>query len=676
MDPKTRHEQMLANLYKNQMAKMNPTTDQATNKAEPTKAENIKIVDESIKSIDYLTSFPQRQHQIHGYGWSTGVELNKKFSRNEVLSKNSKAIYIDNFAVSERFTGISDKSNVRVNFSPTHMTQTILVPGRMGAGKTTFFESLIRQNWYNRAVINDVKGDLKAKYFQPEDIIVSLMDERGMAFDIFSEMDNNDELAISFINNYTSAALGEKKDFWFNKAVQIVSGFVKKAYYEKTNSSERYRYLIEMFKNYEDDSEDQATKSSLAQVMSLVTDVFVLLNYLINEAGVPTFSVKEFFERKDGCRMFLARNSSGNSPTEKAFFTALVGVIDETLQMQPDIKPGISDREDYTFFLLDEYLSMDFAPETEFSLLTRARSKGGCIVIGLQYMDMDKKKSQQLQDSSRFAFVCFQMAEGDSIDRIVKMFGTVEYKEYTESVSVSVSTQKGGGNGGGGIGSLASAASGVLGQQSHSFSRSKNEAIHEKNFMRLEYVQSMDDYHHIMFIPSQGVVYLGLTDYEYVEESHEYFIKRDLSDFYKKLYGIQEVKNSDNSTAQISKTSVSQSTSKSTVLQTIPEKEKFFHYLEIKFELLPSEVPGYLAAHNLKDKVDELYDWFEQKPASIAQALERYDEDTRFGIMQEFYATDDKEKRYEIVSKYELFGALLTVFTFSREFLSRKGWIG
>ena len=167
---------------------------------------------------------------------------------------------------------------------------------------------------------------------------------------------------------------------------------------------------------------------------------------------------------------------NGSEQTMKSYYSAFVSaLVDEMLRM-PDSK------EDFTFLLLDEYLTMPLSEPTRLKLHTMIRSKGGCLCAGMQFLPGDNVKVQQILDSSKFATILFNLQDGHSSDHFKKFYGEIKYKEQEKSYSKN--------------------------KNDYTTSISTSEQERSSSFLTEEELQRKPSFHHLTILQT-GQAYLG-----------------------------------------------------------------------------------------------------------------------------------------------------------------------
>lgn len=466
---------------------------------------------------------------LNGYLWSTPQQL-KNFS-----TQPNNTVYIDEFryypdtlkSLDSKVASKVEKETV-VKFAPLDFTKTILVLGGMGSGKTEWILSVANQRQqFGRQFFHDTKGDFTQKLCDPEtDFIFNPYDSRSVVWDIWTELEDNETLAVAFFKSLMSAA-SKKDDFWSVRSGDIVSDIALDVFDDDSiPKNEKWLALSHAIEDWLNDATagDGATKKSLAETVDMVKDICYLMAFQEHN-GARRFTIKEWLETDT--RLFLLNNPA-YAEKLTPLFTGFIAVLSSILLSKPDTK------EDLTLMVLDEFFALKFDEITRSNLLTQVRSKGGCLIIGAQYMPLKDKAEQQQIDSSRYAMILFQINDGETIKHVSGLFGSVEFMRT--DVSVSEGTSKNSGSGGGsnlhGAGIFAaplllaaSAAGGKSNSKSTNISTSERER--KEDFLTPELLASMPQYHHITYIPSEKIVYLGYTEQAGLSVKNENFVSID-----------------------------------------------------------------------------------------------------------------------------------------------------
>lgn len=465
---------------------------------------------------------------LNGYLWST-PQILKNFSEQP---KNT--VYVDSFryypdtkaelGIKEPISKIEKETVVK--FSPLDFTKTLLVLGGMGSGKTEFILSIANQrDQFRRQFFHDTKGDFTQKLCDPtKDIIFNPYDSRSVVWDLWTELETNETLAVAFFKSLMSAA-AKKDDFWSIRSGDIIADIALDVFDDETiPKNQKWLALSNAIDDWLHDANagDAATKKSLAETVVMVKDVCYLMAFQEHN-GARRFTIKEWLETDT--RLFLLNNSA-YAEKLTPLFTGFIAVLGSIMLSKNDTK------EDLTLMVLDEFFALKFDEVTRSNLLTQVRSKGGCLIIGAQYMPLNDKKVQQEVDSSRYAMILFQINDGETIKHVSSLFGSVEFMRTDVSISDGTSTSKGSAPSAQGAGLLVGPmllASAFGGGKNHSSSKNVSTSMRERkeDFLTPEMLASMPQYHHITYIPTEKIVYLGYTQPADLSLKNENFVSID-----------------------------------------------------------------------------------------------------------------------------------------------------
>ena len=437
---------------------------------------------EYIHDLNNISSFPNMKHQEGGYTFSTISEI-KNFTNQGILIDNFNYYpLVEKYVRDTKY--LEEAKKISINLNPINFTRTFLIFGAMGSGKTEFFHSIINQNGFNRKLIHDIKGDFVEKWYDSEkDFIFNPYDTRGVNWDIWKELDENASLVESFIGNLLESQ-SEEKDFFTSSAKRVIIDFFMKINYTKKDSTseEKWVYLNDEIENYKKEADGDKTKGSIYQTMELVIELFTYMAWHSRQ-NKKSFTIKQFLNGNG--TLYLLNNSSVSTKLTP-LFTGFVSLFTEILLSQADTKDNL------TLMLLDEYLSMKFEKQTRLKLLTQVRSKGGCLMLGLQFLPKHDKEHQQLLDSSAFGKLIFQLNDNETISHIINSISDITYVSYSEGTSTNTSSS-------GGI------ATGSSGGSSSNYSEKS------KKLLSTEHLQSMPKYSHLSIFASDKILYLGYT---------------------------------------------------------------------------------------------------------------------------------------------------------------------
>lgn len=398
-----------------------------------------------------------------------------------------------------------------LTITPLQLTKGALVFGQMGAGKTVFFENIIKQNrffeFFQRMLFHDIKGDMTEKFYRPrKDIILNPFDARAAVWDMFGEESMGTvEL---FFNAYMAAVQGKTKDFFTGSAKDRFMGLFEEIFIQSGDSKKKWQLFIDTLENYFEEVAkiDKGSEKDVAQTLRLQIKFFKMQNYLIQN-GAPLFTLKKYFSSSKMSIFML--NNPEYAETLEPYFAGFVAAFTATLATKAETK------NDFTLLLLDEYLSfLEVLPEkTVKQLHTLIRSKGGCLMAAIQYLPErsgEKNLHQNLMNSASWMFI-FETTDNFTIREIQKSVGKVEYQKINRSAST------------------------VHGSTGYSARGNENRSTERVELLNDDSMSNMN-YHHLTYCRAEKLLYQGYTPMTKIEPKNKPFVKRDLNDFYRKLH--------------------------------------------------------------------------------------------------------------------------------------------
>jgi len=381
------------------------------------------------KSPSNAGSYPNFANQTAGLEWTPKKRL----------MNDKDGIYIDEFIYSWEVLKrlnllhrlIFNSSKKEMRREPLVFTRGSLVVGSMGSGKTEFINSFLEQKFYNRAIVHDFKGDFVEKvYSSRKDIILNPFDRRGAIWDIFEEAKQYPKIADSFFQSLLNGILGsseQNKNFFTSSAKERFVKIFNEIQVQELPSKEKWNLFIKKTDIYFQEVREleQKSEKDVVSTMKLLIEYLEFINFLIQN-GAKTFTICKFL--RGNKKLFLL-----NNPTYGDFLTPYFSAfIDSFVKIFMAEKPET--KEDFTFFLLDEYLSLLplLSDDTKNILHTLVRSRGGCMMPGIQYLPEDKKLKQQLLNSAENIYL-FQTSDSATATEVKEILGKVEYSSENRS---------------------------------------------------------------------------------------------------------------------------------------------------------------------------------------------------------------------------------------------------
>jgi len=576
-------------------------------------------------------SLPNPKDIKRGYKWTNVYDLKFKFKRND-----ENTVYINNFKLDDDFVEKSRipnfmkkrAENTAIYFKKINLTQGLLLVGKMSAGKTEFYTSILNQKFYNRAVIHQVKaGDfVKVFYRKNIDILFSPYDRRGYIWDVLSE---DEGIIKTFFENYTNAVMGDKKDFFSATAQRLYNELAQKinTIYKDETPANKWLLFIKSIKDMfiEMDSGSQNSKKDVKGTMEAMIEPLEIMAYKMQNPKQKFFVINDFFEKKNQCKLIL-----DNIPKyEKSLiplFAAFTACLSQVQVSRLDTKT------DLTIYALDEYLSfievIDDASKKR--LHTLIRSKGGIMMPAVQYIPKDNKKLQQMLTSSAYAWIYFSGIDDESINHLKNTVGEVEYSYKEENVSYSKGERN----------------------RSYSTKNAKDFVIYNELLNGLG-----EKYEHIVYLPNHKMLYKGYTPQSNLRIiAKESILTNDIQEFSKLKY--------------INENTVKEDLKNLTFADLFKEKPmskleefKLFNKFKQAKQKGEDELKSFKKNNNLVEvNLEFLFKRFMEDKQVIATKMKLLTVDDRFRLKTKWDKLQTEEEQLEFIEKNELFGALPSLF--------------
>ena len=579
-------------------------------------------------------SAPNPENVIQGYIWKDYRDIQKEFKKDD-----KRTIYLDNFRFFDHFiekskapkgTIKSIEKNTEIWLRPRDLTQGVCILGATGTGKSEMYYSLLNQNWYNRALVHDIKQDFIKFYYRKNiDIIYNAgLDERSMIWDFLNEDVTVQE---AFFTNLLSSMLGEKKDYFSQAAQKRYSDTTKAIYsvYADESVEKKWTLFITAIKDLITSMEKGESKSDsdVSKTMNQILEIFEMSAYFIIKKNRKTFTIKKFFERKNGAKLYLANVEAYNSALRPIF----TGFVAAFTMVHASLDSYAAKNNNYTFYLLDEYLGMInyLDDDTIDRIHLRLRSYGCCPITGLQKLPKKKENVDTLL-AANYLVLIFGTAENDIVKAISEKLGKTEYWYEDENTShqngrKTTSTSK----------------------QQKSMTLLSNDMIHSLG----------EKYEHIAYYPLQKLIYKGYTPQAEVKQRAEAIIKADTKEFYNmkfKDFSVRDIKNFEE------------------VFET-PKPSKIELYRQYKAYEIAKEknkLNDFIKEENLTDVDIELHfkellsdDKIIENKMSILTLKDRKLLSDEWDAIPE----NDYEAQAKFITKHNLWGACPNIFDFTEE---------
>ncbi|MBU0626060.1 type IV secretion system DNA-binding domain-containing protein [Patescibacteria group bacterium] len=442
-----------------------------------------------------MSSYPNFSRQTEGHRWTNSIIVKSRLKMGD--------LFIDKFRFDQTvknqfywFSGRKWFENFDCKIKSKDMVKSGIIFGQMGAGKSEFYYSVIAQNTFNRYFIYDSKGDFTQLFYKAKrDIILNPYDARCSYWNPFEEAEHSEQVIDIFMTNLFSSIAGNKKDFFSASSKQRYMDIFNEIAYKVTwkNPKEKMQLFIDQLHIYFSKAQDlsQNSEKDIISTMRLTFDFFEYLNFCIQQEDVKTFTINEFLDSKNSKLILLDREEYKGVLIP--FFTGFIATFNAILLSREDNK------EDLTLLAIDEYLT--FAKNIDETTLegmhTRLRSKGGCLLPGVQYFPRNNNDelTQKLLNSATYWFI-FQGIDEYTLDKINKTIGKVRYQKTSDETSPNKKYE---------------------GQTAQTL---------EQELINPSIIQELGrQYEHITFIPSRKILYKGYTPQVKLDKINTNFIK-------------------------------------------------------------------------------------------------------------------------------------------------------
>lgn len=292
-------------------------------------------------------------------------------------------------------------------------TGHFLVTGSTGSGKTNLVHNLLPQVESRKqpAIIIDQTGEMISKYYSPErgDIIFNPFDERGMAWDFWTDCASREDLErfSKILISFNRRQSGSRSDpFWENAAESVFNSCVeflrpRRASIEDIVNTVCYadiKYLRTILAGskgarYVAD-ESKQTASSIVSVLAADTKPLSYLPEILNDR---CFSMKTHFTAiKNGSTAWLFLSTK---PSSRSLTLPLIACLTE-LAFTQLMEIGI-DKNRRVWMVIDELPALGVLPALS-SLMTEGRKYGACVIACMQSLNQLFDKYGQYEGSYIF----------------------------------------------------------------------------------------------------------------------------------------------------------------------------------------------------------------------------------------------------------------------------------
>lgn len=580
------------------------------------------------------SSFPNPLHTESGYRWATTQQLNN-------FTRKRNEVFIDEFRFDDKFCKdvkmpkfhIKSKEKTKVFFNKQDLVEGMLIVGKMKSGKSEIYNSILSQDWYDRAIIHSIKISFEKWGYDRNSIILNPYLEKSHLWDVMSESHGTIQ---TFFKNYLNGVLGDKKDFFSASSERIFKETMTqiKTHYKDATSAQKWLLFIKAVKailkeeTESNEKNEKKTNKDVKATMESILEPLEIMAFEMQKGTKKTFVIADFFKMKNGAKLFLSNQPEYLDALTPLFsaFTAAVGRYHTTLA---------ETTTDYTVYALDEYLSFVNTMDTGTRkiLHTLIRGYGGIMMPAVQYLPVDDKALMLDLTSSAFVWFYFSTIEEETKDILINKTETEYwYKDAFE---------------------LRRAGSNDKQQRDHS-KTSKTKNLLSKNI--LDGLGAK--FEHIVYIPTHNLLYKGYTPRVELVEKFQSFKQVDLEPFYK-------IKYQDTLKLDAEQVAALKFEDLYKDVNELSKQEKFRLHQSYKNA---TDKTKFKQDNNLVDvNLDLFFKEFEQDDQILDNQMNILTMQERFALYTEWnnFGDEDTSAKFDFIEKHNLWGALPGIFDFN-----------
>lgn len=321
-----------------------------------------------------------------------------------------------------------------------------LIIGKPGTGKTQCIRPILKR-WYEQGrqgIVYDYKGEYFAEFYDPDnDMLFNPLDARSLGWNLFNELvsyPDVDALAASLI----PPPISNSDPFWNPAARGVFSGILHYLFQNNLrNNSELWKLLTADAQEIADKLKhtkggeagyryitQNAKNSKQAEgVLAVMMQYTKCFEYMAGNDG--DFQITDWLYNGKG--IIYITNYADIEETLKPVLSLFVDLVGRKILSMPD------DLSRRIMFNLDEFGSLQRL-STIVKLLTKGRSKGACIFLGIQDDGQTEKIYTPLLrksiDSACGNRITFALS-GETVEREARYnIGETEFIETQRSTSV------------------------------------------------------------------------------------------------------------------------------------------------------------------------------------------------------------------------------------------------
>ena len=319
-------------------------------------------------------------------------------------------------------------------------TQHILVSGGTGSGKTNCFHNILPQirNRGDRAVVVDTTGGFIKKYYRPgKDIILNPFDERSAEWHPWSECRDSfdyESIAESFIPHNHDL----KDSYWNESARAVFQAVLEKLSCNKNTSELKSKLisgsLVDLCEFVQETDAaaylDINSEKTAASIRSSVASHLGFLKHLTDTES--SFSIRDWVEKDDqDSWLFLSMDMAQRGALRPLVSTWLSIAMRSLLQLEPSFSRRL-------WYIADELPSLQKLKDFD-TFLVEGRKYGGCGLFAIQspaQLEMIYGRDvTQIVTGNCLTKLAFYEHDPQTAEKLSRMFGERELKEFQEGIS-------------------------------------------------------------------------------------------------------------------------------------------------------------------------------------------------------------------------------------------------
>lgn len=372
-----------------------------------------------------------------------GVRISSKQEVESFLDANKEkpgflAGSASNFEVVKRDSYLYDTKtdlygNIDLKIPADRFPNVNLVVGAMGSGKTNFLDNLIAKYIDNHKIIHDPKMEEVPKFFNPAkgDIMIGHPDARSVVWDIFGEIKKDKQKGRVIFENMLNAIRGDSKEGqeWVTYGVQRLMRLVTETLSYNPQPRDYAGTFLDCYNAYKKSIGDDRFETSALGTAEPVIELIFQMYFIADNDNRQLVTVEDIAKARN---VFLC-NRTDFVQQLTIINNALLAMIIGHDMARPEVKRG--DIDNYSFYILDEFLTFKLDQGSEKALLTLCRAKGVSVWLGMQYLPQDKERLSMIT-ASRYATVIFSPGDAYTVEEVSKLSGDILYQRQEYNLTM------------------------------------------------------------------------------------------------------------------------------------------------------------------------------------------------------------------------------------------------